>query len=191
MAQSAFGAEYTNFAPFAGPDAVEAAPTYGDVISLGGLVSAAETPNLSTGQLYSDNKETLRKDSTLSYTIALTTDGMPNKDSATLFGSEYDETSDEVQRDNNDIPPNGGFGYIRNIASEDGEFWKGFFYPKVKAAPTADGANTQGSSTTFGTTSITLTALRAKHPETRLRIESKNFNNEDDAKAWVDGQFTV
>lgn len=189
MAQSAFGAEYTRFAPFKAPEAANTAPDYDDIISLGGLVSATETPNVSTGQLYSDNKETLRKDSTTSYTIALTTDGLNNEDAAILLGTSYDDTSDEISYSNMDVPPFGGFGYIRNIGTEDGEFWKGVFYPKVKAAPTADGANTQGSSITYGTTSVSMTALKAKAATVPIRVDSKNFDDEADAKAWVDLQF--
>lgn len=190
MAQSAFGAEYARFAPFAAAETETAAPTYKEAFSLGGLVSAAETPNLTTGNLYSDNKETLRKDAVSSYTIALTTDGLSNKDAAVLYGAEFDTASGELRRDINDSPPFGGFGYIRNIATEDNEYYKGYFYPKAKAAPAADGANSRGQNITYSTTSINLTALKPKHKGTKIRIESKNFNTFEEAAAWVDSKLS-
>ena len=189
MANSTFGAEYALFAPFAAPEVEDAAPTYVEPFSLGGFVSITETPNVSTGQLYSDNKETLRRDAISSYTLALVTDGIDNERSSDLYGSAYDEATGEVGRDTDDKPPLGGYGYIRNIGTEDGDFYKGMFYPKAKAAPTADGANTQGQSVTYGTTSATLTALKAKHKLTKLRAESKNFETREEAVAWLDGKF--
>lgn len=189
MAQSAFGAEYARFAPFAAAETETAAPTYGEAFSLGGVVSATETPNLTAGNLYSDNKETLRKDAVSSYTIALTTDGLINKDAATLYGAEFDETSGELRRDTDDSPPFGGFAYIRNVATEDDEYYKGYFYPKAKAAPAADGANTRGQNITYSTTNVNLTAMKTKHKGTKVRIESKNFETFGEAAAWVDGKL--
>lgn len=186
MAQAAFGAEYTRFAPFKAKESKEAAPTYDEIISLGGLVSVTETPNVASGKLDSDNKETLRKDSMTSYAIAMTTDGLSNKDAATFYGASYDETTEELGRDPDDKPPLGGFGYIRNIATEEGEYYKGYFYPKVKAVPTADGATTKGDNVTYSTTNVNMTALKAMHRSTKIRVESKNFDTFEEAVAWLD-----
>lgn len=191
MAHSAFGAEYARFAPFAKPETETASPTYREAFSLGGIVSATETPNLTTGSLYSNNKETLRKDAVSSYTVALTTDGLGNQDAATLYGAEFDVASGEIRRGTDDSPPFGGFAYIRNIATEDDEYYKGYFYPKVKAAPAADGANTRGQNLTYSTTSINLTAFAPKHKGTKVRIESRNYGTLQEVMAWINAKFNT
>lgn len=191
MAQAAFGAEYTRFAPFKTAETSTAAPTYDTVISLGGLVSVTETPNVASGKLDSDNKETLRKDSMTSYAIAMTTDGLTNENAAIFYGAEYDTETEELSRDTDDNPPFGGYGYLRNVATEAGEFFKGFFYPKTKAVPTADGANTKGDAIAYSTTNVNMTALKTLHRATPLRVESKNFETFDEAAAWVDEKLGV
>ena len=67
------------------------------------------------------------------------------------------------------------------------KYFKGYFYPRVKAALGNDSAATKTDSITFGTTATAFTVFRCKSDD--WRIVSENFEKESEARAWVESKL--
>ena len=68
------------------------------------------------------------------------------------------------------------------------KYFKGFFYPKVKAALGNDNAATRGSSITFSTALTTFTVFAPEVGDWRI---TKTFDNEAAARGWVQSKLNV
>lgn len=182
MAQ--FGAKYPCFAPFVGAEPEDALPKYGEKVVLGRLVAANLTVNLASGELYADDALTEQLSEFASGTIAMETDDMLDDVASVVYGATA--TEKKVTYNKGDTAPNGGLAYYKTLMRNGVKFYKGFYYPKARAALGNDNAQTRGNSITFGTNSTTFTVMSANNGDWRI---TETFPTEAEAKAWVDEQL--
>ena len=161
-----FGAKYPCFAPFKGVEPTNALPKYDAKVVVGKLVSANLTVNLASG------------------TIAMETDDMLDDVAAVVYGATAAEK--KVTYNKGDTAPYGGLGYFKTLMRDGAKYYKGYFYPKVRAALGNDNAQTRGSSITFGTSNTTFTVFAPNTGDWRI---TETFDSEAEARAWVDEQL--
>lgn len=179
-----FGAKYPCFAPFKGVEPVNALPKYDAKVVVGKLVSANLTVNLASGELYADDALTEQLSEFASGTIAMETDDMLDDVAAVVYGATAAEK--KVTYNKGDTAPYGGLGYFKTLMRDGAKYYKGYFYPKVRAALGNDNAQTRGSSITFGTSNTTFTVFAANTGDWRI---TETFDSEAEARAWVDEQL--
>ena len=184
MAQ--FGAKYPCFAPFKGVEPADKLPAYEAKVVIGRLVAANLTVNLASGELYADDALTEQLSEFASGSIAMETDDMLDDVAATVYGATA--TEGKVTYNKGDVAPYGGLAYYKTLMRDGKKYFKGCFYPKVRAALGNDNAQTRGNSITFGTTSTAFTVLAANTGDWRI---TETFESEAEAKAWVDTQLTT
>ncbi len=184
MAQ--FGAKYPCFAPFAATDAepANALPKYGKMVTVGRLVAANLTVNLATGELFADDALTEQVSEFASGNIAMETDDMLDDVASVVYGATAVEK--KVTYNKGDTPPYGGLGYYKVLMRDGKKLFKGYYYPKVRAAIGNDNAQTRGNSITFGTANTAFTVFAANNGAWRI---TEIIETEDAAKTWVETQL--
>ena len=179
---ASFGAKYIRFNKIKEePDGKLPIYEKGGAVTLGRLVKADLTVNLASGKLYADDELAESVDEFSSGSLAAETDDMEDDVASTVYGCTV--TDGEVHFKRGDSPPMGGLAYYKVLMRKGVKFFKGFFYPRVKAALGNDTAQTKGDSITFGTNSTTFTIFGSNSDDWRIW---KTFKTEDEAKAWVD-----
>lgn len=178
---ASFGAKYPCFAPIsAEPD--QALPTYDTAhrIEIGKLVKADLTVNLASGEIYANDVLAESVSEFASGTIAMETDDMEDTAATVVYGVTV---TNKLLADNvADAAPEGGLAYYKKLMRNGKILYKGFFYPKVKAALGNDSAATKGSSITFSTTATTFTVKACGNGDWR---QTEVLETEAAAKAWV------
>lgn len=178
-----FGAKYPVFAPISGTETATALPTYGTKTTLGKLVSANLTVNLASGEQYADDELCEQVSEFISGTLAMETNDMTDEVAAVVYGATLDEETSELTYKGADAIPMGGLAYYKVLQRDGTRMYKGYYYPKVKAALGNDSAQTKSNSITFGNTSTTFTIFDHAYGGWRI---TKEFTKESDAKTWVD-----
>ena len=178
---ASFGAKYHVFAPFASTYTGTGTPRYDDKVTIGRLVKADLTVTLATGELYSDDVLSEQVSEFASGQIAMETDDMLDSVAAVVYGAEV--ASKLVTYKSTDAPPYGGLAYYKVLQRNGKRLYKGYFYPKAKAALGNDTAQTRTNSITFGTTATTFTVFALDDGTWR---QTQEFDTETEAKAWVD-----
>ena len=179
---ASFGAKYIRFNQIVDePDGQLPVYKDGGTVTLGRLVKADLTVNLASGKLYADDELAESVDEFSSGSLAAETDDMEDAAATEVYGCAV--TDGEVHFKRGDSPPMGGLAYYKVLMRKGVKFFKGFFYPRVKAALGNDTAQTKGDSVTFGTTSTTFTIFGSSSDDWRIW---KTFKTENEAKAWVD-----
>lgn len=177
-----FGAKYPRFNTIAS-EPEGALPVYAatDPVTIGRLVKADLTVALASGKLYADDELAESVDEFSSGSIAMETDDMEDDVAAVVYGCTV--TDKEVNFKRGDSPPMGGLAYYKVLMRRGVKYFKGYFYPRVKAALGNDTAQTKADSITFGTTSTTFTVFGANSDDWRI---TSTFTTEAEARAWVD-----
>lgn len=179
---ASFGAKYIRFNQIAEePDGQLPIYKKGGTVTLGRLVKADLTVNLASGKLHADDELAESVDEFSSGSLVAETDDMEDDSAAAVYGCTV--TDGEVHFKRGDSPPMGGLAYYKVLMRKGVKFFKGFFYPRVKAALGNDTAQTKGDSITFGTNSTTFTIFGSNSDDWRIW---KVLKTEDEAKAWVD-----
>ena len=179
---ASFGAKYIRFNQITEePDGQLPIYKGGGTVTLGRLVKADLTVNLASGKLYADDELAESVDEFSSGSLAAETDDMEDASAAAVYGCTV--TDGEVHFKRGDSPPMGGLAYYKVLMRKGVKFFKGFFYPRVKAALGNDTAQTKGDSITFGTSSTTFTIFGSGSDDWRIW---KTFKTEAEARAWVD-----
>lgn len=109
------------------------------------------------------------------------TDDMVDDAASVVYGCTVAEK--EVHYKYGDTPPEGGLAYYKVLVRRGVKSFKGFFYPRAKAALGNDTAQTRADSITFGTSSTTFTIFSCNSGDWRV---TKEFDTEAEVKAWVD-----
>lgn len=179
---ASFGAKYIRFNQIVGePD--RALPVYkpGGAVSLGRLVKADLTVNLASGKLYADDELAESVEEFSSGSLVAETDELEDGSASEIYGCAVIEG--EVHYKRGDSPPMGGLAYYKVLMRKGVKFFKGFFYPRVKAALGNDTAQSKGDSITFGTNSTSFTIFGSNSDDWRI---TKTFKTEEEAMVWVD-----
>lgn len=183
---AAFGAKYINFAKIK-TEPEGAMPTYEAKKQLGELVKAELSVNLASGEIYGDDRLVEKVEEFASGSLAVEVTDMVDETEAEVFGSSYDADTGIVDATSDEIPY-GGLGYYKVLMRNGQKKYKTVFYPKVKAAPGSDSANTKSSSITLSSTPISFTIYEPNNGEWRYR---QTFNDEAQAKQWIDSKFSA
>ena len=85
--------------------------------------------------------------------IAMETDDMLDDVASVVYGTKVEEKL--VRYNTADDPPSGGLAYYKKLMRRGNLVFKGYFYPRVKAALGNDTAQTKADSITFGTSATT------------------------------------
>ena len=184
---AAFGARYINFAPIDKEEAGKL-PTYksGGKISLGKLVAANLTVNFATGEMYADDMLAENINEFASGSIAVEVDELEDEKAAVIYGAEVNKNGEKVDN-TKDSAPFGGLAYCKTLSKNNEKFYRGYFYPKVRAALGNDNAATKSGSITYASTPINFTVYE---PETGEWRYTKRFGTMEEAKAWVNAKLT-
>lgn len=180
-----FGAKYPCFAPIA-TEPLGALPTYGTGAAIGKLVAANLTVAMATGELYADDDIDEQVSEFASGSLALETNDMLDSVAASLYGATV--TGGEVLYNKGDSAPYGGLAYYKVLMRGGVKYYQGYFYPKVRAIPGNDNAQTRNNSITFSTTSTTFTVFAPNSGDWRI---TKTFADEASAIAWVQSKVGV
>lgn len=183
---ASFGAKYPHFAKIK-TEPENALPTYEDKVRIGRLVKADLTVNLASGKLFADDELAESVDEFSSGSLAMETDDMEDNVASEVYGATVVEK--EVHYKAGDSAPLGGLAYYKVLMRKGVKFFKGYFYPRVKAVLGNDSAATKADSITFGTTNTTFTIYRANSDD--WRIVSEALTTEAEVKAWVDSKLAA
>lgn len=182
---ASFGAKNPYFAKIkAEPDAE--LPTYdGEPVKIGRLVKADLTLTMASGKLHADDELAESAEEFISGSIAMETDDMADDVASTVYGAEVREKT--VIYNTSDNPPPGGLAYYKKLMRRGKIFYKGFYYPRVKAALGNDSAQTKGDNITFGTSATNFTVYACNNGDWR---HTEVFEKEADALAWVKARLS-
>lgn len=155
-------------------------------VVIGKLVSANLTVNLASGELYADDSLAEQLSEFSSGTIAMETDDMSDQVAGEVYGCKVE--GGIVTSNTNDTAPRGGLAYYKTLMRKGVKYYKGFYYPRVRAALGNDNAQTRGSSITFQTTQTSFTVFADDSGNWR---EMKTFTDKDSAAAWCEQKTNV
>lgn len=177
---ASFGAKNPYFAPIESePEGT--LPVYkGEPVKIGRLVKADLTLTMASGKLYADDELAESAEEFVSGSIAMETDDVLDEVASVIYGAAVKEKT--VVYNTSDNPPPGGLTYYKKLMRRGKLVFKGFFYPRVKAALGNDTAQTKADSITFGTSTTNFTVSNANNGDWRFTEE---FETEDAALAWV------
>ena len=180
MAQ--FGAKYIKFNPIK-EQPENALPLYEnkDPVQLGALVKANLTVNMASGEIYGDDELAENLEEFSSGDLAVETVDMLDEVASVVYGCEAKDK--EVTYKYGDAPPEGGLAYYKVLLRQGVKSFKGFFYPRVKAALGNDSAETRNGSISFRTTATKFKVFSCKSGAWRKTFECAT---EAEARAWVD-----
>jgi len=161
-------------------------PIYeGEPVKIGRLVKADMSLTMASGKLYADDELAESAEEFVSGSIAMETDDILDEVAKVIYGAEVKERQVVYNTGNN--PPPGGLAYYKKLMRRGKIFYKGYFYPRVKAALGNDTAQTKADSITFGTSTTNFTVFAANNGDWR---HTEVFDKEVDALAWVKAQLT-
>lgn len=177
---ASFGAKNPYFAPIKSePDGK--LPIYeGEPLKIGRLVKADLTLTMASGKLYADDELAESAEEFVSGSIAMETDDILDAVASVIYGATVKEKT--VVYNTSDNPPPGGLAYYKKLMRKGKLVFKGYFYPRVKAALGNDTAQTKADSITFGTSATTFTVSNANNGDWRITQE---FDKEDEVLEWV------
>lgn len=182
---ASFGAKRPIWAPILTQPKGEL-PTYGEVQSLGRLVKAERSINYASGKLHADDELVEDVNEFVSGAIAEETDDILDEVAGEIYGSDI--TNGVVSRKTGDTPPYGGHAYYKVLMRDGKKYYKGYYYPKVKATLGNDTAQSKSDSITFGTALTSLTVFACNSGEWCIE---KTCNTEAEVIAWCDEMLGV
>lgn len=184
---AAFGAKYMKYAPIK-EEPKNGLPVYreGKILDLGGMVKAELTINYASGEMYADDALAEKIEEFVSGTIAAEVNEMDDTVAADIFGARINDKNEKVDN-SSDTAPYGGLAYYKCLSKNGVKYWRGYFYPKVRAAMGNDSANTKSNSITLTSTQMTFTV---NEPVTGDWRYVKTFDKEKDVVAWVDRKLS-
>lgn len=184
---AAFGAKCLKYAQIK-TEAAGKLPTY-DVtkkVELGRLVKADLTVNFASGTLYADDTLAEQMDEFASGTIAAEVDELEDENASIIYGAVINELQEKEDNTGDEIPF-GGLAYYKSLVKNGKKFFRGYFYPKVKAQLGNDNAATKASSITLAAAPITFTVLEPNNGTWRY---TKKFDTEADVIQWIDNKLS-
>lgn len=186
-----YGAKMLQWAPFAAsnPEPEDALPNYGTPMNLGGLMSVAETLNFSEVESRADDVRKIYIKEFTDGSLAVGILEMSNEVAHAITGATIDNSGSakDIHFSANDNPPYGCLGFYTTNAKADGsKYYKGLFYPKVKASLDGRTYNTKQKTIVLNSPTLTFAVDAAANGE--YRIESEELSTESAAKAWVNGK---
>lgn len=186
-----YGAKNLQWAPFAAtnPEPADSLPNYGTPLNLGELMSVAETLNFSEVEARADDvrKIYLREFTDGSLTVGIL--DLADATAAAILGASVASgDAKDLTLATSDTAPYGGLAFFTtNIKSSGAKYYKGIWYPKVKAS--MDGRTYQTKQKTIVLDSPQLVFSVDACASGAYKIESGELATEAAAKAWVEDKI--
>ena len=171
-----FGAKYPCFKPNGAASG----------IVLGKLAAANLTVNLASGELYADDSLAEQLSEFSSGSLAMETDNMSDAVASTVYGAQV--SNGIVTYNKGDYAPEGILAYFKALMVSGVRKFRGYIYPRAKAAIGNDNATTRGNSINFQTAQTTFTIFDDANGDWR---RTKEFDTEAEAKAWIDSELSI
>lgn len=182
---ASFGAKYPHFSRIKEEPELSL-PVYEDTpLRIGRLVKADLSLTMASGKLYADDELAESAEEFVSGSIAMETDDILDSVASEIYGAEVKEKRVIYNSGNN--PPPGGLAYYKKLMRRGKLVYKGYFYPRVKAALGNDTAQTKADNITFGTSTTNFTVFAANNGDWR---HTEEFNTEAEVQAWVKAQLS-
>ena len=187
-----YGAKMLQWAPFAAtnPEPADALPNYSTPINLGALMSVAETLNFSEVEARADDVRKIYLKEFVDGSLAVGVLEMPNATASAITGAKLDSTASakDLHFSSNDVAPYGGLSFYVSCVKEDGsKYYKGIYYPKVKASMDGRTYTTKQKTIVLDSPKLTLTVDACATGD--YKIESDELTTESAAAAWVNGKI--
>lgn len=183
-----YGARKSYWAPWAADAAdTDAAklPKYGEKKTFGELNKVTDSPNFNEGSLPGDDQIVLYEKKFKDGTVDAESVFLPLADAAVMLGASADAEMGLAHGDD-DNPPYIGFGFLTHHLGKAGSYFQAVFYPKLKAAPTADTYETRGDNINFATDKL---SFHWETPTCRKYQIKKDFATEAEAEAYIAALF--
>ena len=186
-----YGAKNLQWAPFAAtnPEPADSLPNYGTPLNLGELMSVAETLNFAEVEARADDvrKIYLREFTDGSLTVGIL--DLADATAAAILGASVASgDAKDLTLSTSDTAPYGGLAFFTtNIKSSGAKYYKGIWYPKVKAS--MDGRTYQTKQKTIVLDSPQLVFSVDACASGAYKIESGELATEAAAKAWVEDKI--
>lgn len=186
-----YGAKNLQWAPFAAsnPEPEDALPNYGTPMKLGDLMSVAETLNFSEVESRADDVRKIYLREFVDGSLAVGVLELPNETASAVTGAQIDSTegAKDIHFSSNDTAPYGCLGfYTTNIKADGSKYYKGIFYPKVKASMDGRTYNTKQKTIVLDSPKLTFSVDACNTGD--YRIESDELTTEAAAKTWGNGK---
>lgn len=186
-----YGAKMLQWAPFAAtnPEPADSLPNYGTPMNLGALQSVAETLNFSEGEARGDDVRKIYIKEFVDGSLAVGVLELANATASAITGATIDSTQNakDIHFSANDNAPYGCLGFYIACMKDDGtKYYKGIFYPKVKASMDGRTYNTKQKTIVLDSPKLTFAVDACANGE--YRIESDELTTEAAAKTWVNGK---
>lgn len=182
---ASFGAKYPHFSKIK-EEPEGSLPVYeGSPLRIGRLVKADLSVTMASGTLYAEDELAESAEEFISGSIAMETDDILDTVASVIYGAEVKEKRVVYNSGNN--PPPGGLAYYKKLMRRGKLVYKGYYYPRVKAALGNDTAQSKADSITFGTSTTNFTVFAANNGDWR---HTEEFDKEADVRAWVTAQLS-
>lgn len=187
-----FMAKYIQWAPFAetDPEPKDKLPNYQEAVSLGALNQVTESPSYNEAKGYGDDALKVYVNKFQQAVLGVQITEIPREQMSAVSGAQLEAGKNKNMRfRSSDTPPKGGLGFIYCNVLDDGGGEKrvGVFYPKVKAMLQDTTYNTNGENISLAYDKLQFTASACNSGD--WKIESPDFDTDEEAMAWVDGMF--
>ena len=161
--------------------------TYGTVKKPGKAVSFSFEPTTSDAKLYADDTLAESDNRVTGGTCTMGIDRLDAETMAEILGHEYDDNTDEVISNVNDVAPYIGVGRVVRLMVDGVQMFRATFLAQCKfAEPSADD-NTMGESVEFSTYELSGTMVEPADGNWR---REKVFSTQADAISYLEGLFT-
>lgn len=146
------GLKLALFAPITQENA-NAAPTYGDIVTVGKMISAKTTWDKAEATLYADDQLVENDNVVTGGTIEVNVDDITPEARVAMLGVEEvaGTGSEKTYREIGKSAPNGGFGYVRQGTRSGKAYYVGYVDYKVRFGLEDDEATTKGENVEYQT----------------------------------------
>ena len=161
--------------------------TYGAVKKPGKAVSFSFEPTTSDAKLYADDSLAESDNRVTGGTCTMGIDRLDAKTMAEILGHEYNNESQEVVSNVNDVAPYIGVGRVVRVMVDGVQKFRATFLAQCKFAEPSDDDNTMGESVEFSTYELSGTMVVPADGNWR---REKVFTTQADAITYLEGLFT-
>lgn len=165
---------------------VDGSITYGSVKKPGKAISFTFEPNVSDATLYADDSLAESDNRVTGGSCTMGIDRMDSETMAEILGHEYNDETQEVVSNVNDIAPYVGVGRIVRVMVDGVQMFRATFLAQCKMSEPSDDDNTMGESVEFSTYELNGTVVVPADGNWR---RENTFSTQAEAINYLQGLF--
>lgn len=175
-------------------------PTYKDGFEIGKLIEVNMDVTTNDIKLHANDGVAESDMSFSDGSLTINTADVLPEIQAKLLGAKYyaangsltgDGTPERIIKSGDSVAPYLGVGYIKRKTIDNKAKFVATLDLKVQFAPYSESARTKGENTEFQTPSLKATAMVVDGYENNAYEEEAWFDNEEDARAWLNGILDI